>query len=145
MLSWVATANRTSFAAEVSPLLQYLWRNGLVSAGSSVGVVSFGSEAFHSDGNVTFAAADFDMHLVEGAAPNLAVGRLPSDPDCYSVFDPSSDDNDSGGGGGGGGGGGDDGDGGGDESSASQARPWRSLVPIMALVCAALVFGGLAF
>ncbi|KAK3334673.1 concanavalin A-like lectin/glucanase domain-containing protein [Neurospora tetraspora] len=79
VLSWVATANHTNFAAEVSPLLQFLWRKGLVSAGSHLGLVEFGSEAYHSDGIVTFAASEFDMHLVTGAAPNLAVGDLPAE------------------------------------------------------------------
>ncbi|KAK3332351.1 concanavalin A-like lectin/glucanase domain-containing protein [Cercophora scortea] len=78
VLTWMSTANRTSFAAEISPLLQYLWRNGLVSAGSNIGLVSFGSEAYHSEGNVTFSASDFGMTVVTGPAPNLAVGSLPT-------------------------------------------------------------------
>ncbi|KAK0630912.1 concanavalin A-like lectin/glucanase domain-containing protein [Bombardia bombarda] len=77
VFTWMATANRTGFSAEISPLLQYLWRNGLVSVDSHLGIVSFGSEAFHSEGNVTFSASEFDLHLVTGAAPKLVVGQLP--------------------------------------------------------------------
>ena len=77
VLTWMATTNKTSFAAEISPLLQYLWRNGLVSPGSNIGLVSFGTEAYHAEGNVTFSGSEFDIALVTGAAPNLAVVGLP--------------------------------------------------------------------
>ncbi|KAK0737176.1 concanavalin A-like lectin/glucanase domain-containing protein [Apiosordaria backusii] len=77
VFSWVAAENAPSFSAEVSPLLQYLWREGLVSAGSFVGVVAFGSEAFRSVDNVTFSATDFEMHLDTGAAPTLPPEELP--------------------------------------------------------------------
>ncbi|CAP68354.1 uncharacterized protein PODANS_7_3370 [Podospora anserina S mat+] len=77
VFSWVAEGNALSFSAEVSPLLQYLWREGLVSAGSFVGVVAFGSEAFRSVENVTFSATDFDMVLDTGAAPTLPPEELP--------------------------------------------------------------------
>ncbi|KAK3368522.1 concanavalin A-like lectin/glucanase domain-containing protein [Podospora didyma] len=78
VFTWVAATNQTSFAADISPLLQYLWRNGLVSAAAHVGLVSFGSEAYHARDNVTFSATDFAMNLVPGAAPTLAVGQLPT-------------------------------------------------------------------
>ncbi|KAK4201911.1 concanavalin A-like lectin/glucanase domain-containing protein [Triangularia verruculosa] len=77
VFSWVAAENALSFSAEVSPLLQYLWREGLVSAGSFVGVVAFGSEAFRSVDDVTFSASDFDMALDTGAAPTLPPEELP--------------------------------------------------------------------
>ncbi|KAK0718525.1 concanavalin A-like lectin/glucanase domain-containing protein [Lasiosphaeria miniovina] len=77
VFTWVAATNETGFTADISPLLQYLWRNGLVSADSNVGLVSFGSEAYHSRGNVTFSASRFDMHLVTGLAPPLVVEQLP--------------------------------------------------------------------
>ncbi|KAK0639532.1 concanavalin A-like lectin/glucanase domain-containing protein [Cercophora newfieldiana] len=73
VFTWVATSNVASFAAEVSPLLQSLWRNGLVSPYSKIGLVEFGSEAFHSPGNVTFSASGFGIHLLPGPAPELMV------------------------------------------------------------------------
>lgn len=78
VFTWAATSNETSFAAEISPLLQYLWRNGLVDPSSKVGLVEFGSEAFHSRGNVTFSASGFDMELRVGEPPGLAVEQLPA-------------------------------------------------------------------
>ncbi len=79
VFTWVASTNETSFAAEVSPLLQTLWRNGLLSPASHIGVVEFGSEAYHSPENVTFAAENFDMDLLIGPAPTLDIDPLPTD------------------------------------------------------------------
>jgi len=73
VFTWMATSNVASFAAEVSPLLQSLWRNGLISPESHIGLVEFGSEAFHSPKNVTFAASDFGIRILKGPVPDLAV------------------------------------------------------------------------
>ncbi|KAK4210678.1 concanavalin A-like lectin/glucanase domain-containing protein [Rhypophila decipiens] len=78
VFSWVSNTTRTSFAGEVSPLLEYLWRNGLISGETNIGLVSFGSEAFISSGNVTFSATDFRISLVTGEAPALNVPPLPA-------------------------------------------------------------------
>ncbi|KAJ0108455.1 hypothetical protein J7T55_002059 [Diaporthe amygdali] len=61
--SWVSPADQTSFDEDITPLLQYLWRNELVSADARIGLVEFGSEAYHSGNNVTFSAGDFDMNV----------------------------------------------------------------------------------
>ena len=78
VFTWVATTNDTAFSADLSPLLQPLWRNGLISPASYLGVVEFGSEAFHSSENITFTASGFDIHLLAGTAPTIEVGQLPS-------------------------------------------------------------------
>ncbi|KAK4444334.1 concanavalin A-like lectin/glucanase domain-containing protein [Podospora aff. communis PSN243] len=78
VFTWVATSNVASFAAEVSPLLQSLWRNGLISPNSQIGLVEFGSEAFHSPDNVTFSASGFAIHLLPGPAPGIVVESLPT-------------------------------------------------------------------
>ncbi|KAK4183599.1 family 12 putative glycoside hydrolase [Podospora australis] len=78
VFTWIAAANTMKFSADVSPLLQHLWRNGLVSADSLVGVVGFGSEAFRSVENVTFSASDFGMQLLTGEAPILPASPTPS-------------------------------------------------------------------
>lgn len=57
----MSPADQTSFDEDVAPLLQYLWRRGLVSADARLGLVEFGSEAYRSGDNVTFSAAGFDM------------------------------------------------------------------------------------
>ncbi|KAK0622590.1 concanavalin A-like lectin/glucanase domain-containing protein, partial [Immersiella caudata] len=78
VFTWVAASSVPSFAAEVSPLLQSLWRNNLISPSSHIGLVEFGSEAFHSLDNVTFSAADFAIHLLPGPAPDITVEKLPT-------------------------------------------------------------------
>ncbi|KAK5659673.1 hypothetical protein OQA88_881 [Cercophora sp. LCS_1] len=76
VFTWVATTVETNFAGEISPLLQSLWRNGLVSIGSHIGLVEFGSEAFHSIDNVTFSASNFHLRILTGPAPMIEVGGL---------------------------------------------------------------------
>ncbi|KAK3985199.1 family 12 putative glycoside hydrolase [Cladorrhinum sp. PSN332] len=71
VFTWIASTNQMEFAAEISPLLQHLWRNGFMSANSHVGLISFGTEAYYSRGNVTFSASEFDMCLQTGEAPTL--------------------------------------------------------------------------
>lgn len=62
----MSPADQTSFDEDIAPLLQYLWRNQLVSADARLGLVQFGSEAYHSGNNVTFSAADFNMDVWMG-------------------------------------------------------------------------------
>ncbi|KAK4160404.1 family 12 putative glycoside hydrolase [Cladorrhinum sp. PSN259] len=71
VFTWIAETNQMVFAAEISPLLQHLWRNGFMSENSHVGLISFGTEAYFSMGNVTFSASEFDMCLETGKAPTL--------------------------------------------------------------------------
>jgi hypothetical protein len=78
VFTWVANTDKTSFAGDISPLLQYLWRNGLVSAGSYLGLVGFGSEAYHSRGHVTFSASGYAIDVLTGPAPTLTVAQLPT-------------------------------------------------------------------
>lgn len=67
--TWVSTSDETDFDEDISPLLQYLWRKNLVSADACLGLVEFGSEAFFSEDNVTFSAADFGMQIWKGEPP----------------------------------------------------------------------------
>ncbi|KAG7291071.1 hypothetical protein NEMBOFW57_001081 [Staphylotrichum longicolle] len=39
VFTWAAQSDETSFSSDISPLLQYLWRNGMVSPGSNVGLI----------------------------------------------------------------------------------------------------------
>jgi len=68
---------------DITALLQALWKNNLVPSNASLGLVEFGSEAFHSAQNVTFAASDFGMDLSPGSSPdlNIAVASGP----CHSI------------------------------------------------------------
>lgn len=65
--SWVSPADQTSFDEDITPLLQYLWRNELVSADARIGLVEFGSEAYHAGNNVTFSAGGFSMDIWPGS------------------------------------------------------------------------------
>ncbi|KAK3295402.1 concanavalin A-like lectin/glucanase domain-containing protein [Chaetomium fimeti] len=78
VFTWAAQSNETSFSADISPLLQYLWRNGLVSAGSNMGLIGFGTEGYHADGNVTFSATRYDANVLIGPAPTLNMAPIPT-------------------------------------------------------------------
>lgn len=63
----MSPADQTSFDEDITPLLQYLWRNELVSADARIGLVEFGSEAYHAGNNVTFSAGGFSMDIWPGS------------------------------------------------------------------------------
>ncbi|KAL2156604.1 hypothetical protein VTH82DRAFT_1349 [Thermothelomyces myriococcoides] len=88
VFTWVARSRETSFSADISLLLQYLWRNGFMSPGSHVGLVSFGTEGNHADGNVTFSSLRYDLHMLIGPAPTLDVSPIPTA--CSPSASPSS-------------------------------------------------------
>jgi xyloglucan-specific endo-beta-1,4-glucanase len=73
----------SDFDFDLTTLLQALWKNNLVPSNASLGLIEFGSEAFHSDQNVTFAVSEFGMDLAPGPSPELnitvASGR------CHSI------------------------------------------------------------
>lgn len=77
VFTWVAKTNETGFFQEISPLLQYLWRNELISSNASLGLIEFGSEAYHADGNVTFSASNFTAKASVGIAPLLDMAKMP--------------------------------------------------------------------
>lgn len=74
--TWVSPSNETNFDEDISPLLQYLWRNKLVSADVRLGLVEFGSETYHSAGNVTFSARDLSMSLRKGNPPEFDLNPI---------------------------------------------------------------------
>jgi len=77
VFTWVAQANETGFFHEISPLLQYLWRNDLVPSNATLGLIEFGSEAYHADANVTFSASNFSIDVSVGQAPQLDLADMP--------------------------------------------------------------------
>lgn len=76
VFTWVAPRDETNFDEDVSPLLQYLWRKKLVSADARLGLVEFGSEAYHSGANVTFSASEFSMQLLTGHPPKYELNPI---------------------------------------------------------------------
>lgn len=83
----MSPSDETTFDEDISPLLQYLWRNELVSADARLGLVEFGSEAYHSEDNVTFSAGDFGMQLWQGTPPSLNLN--PIDERCEKPTSPA--------------------------------------------------------
>ena len=79
VFTWAAESDETSFSADISPLLQYLWRNGLVSPGSNVGLIAFGTEGNHAEGNVTFSSSRYDVNVLIGPAPTLIIAPTPTE------------------------------------------------------------------
>lgn len=65
----------------MSPLLQFLWTNDLVSKRAYLGLVGFGTETWHSKGNVTFSARKYGLNVLVGPPPVL---DLPPAPDCLT-------------------------------------------------------------
>jgi xyloglucan-specific endo-beta-1,4-glucanase len=73
VFSWVAGSNRTDFEGDISPLLHYLWRRGLILATNYIGVIQFGTEQKHATSNVTFSVDSFAIDATKGA-PKEAAG-----------------------------------------------------------------------
>lgn len=57
-------------------MLQYLWRNDLLPADAQLGLVEFGSEAYHSGNNVTFSASSFSMGVWPGDPPRYELNAV---------------------------------------------------------------------
>jgi hypothetical protein len=81
VFTWLTEVPETSFAGDVSPLLQFLWMNDLVSRRAYLGLVGFGTETWHSKGNVTFSARKYGLDVLVGPPPVL---DLPPAPDCLT-------------------------------------------------------------
>lgn len=63
--------NIESFDIDTTYLIKALTNNNLVPSNAYLGLVDYGSEAFHATENITFAAHSFDMNLTLGTAPVL--------------------------------------------------------------------------
>jgi xyloglucan-specific endo-beta-1,4-glucanase len=71
--SWLASGDLSSFSGDISPLLHYLWRHSYISKSTYLGIVQFGSEAFHATSNVTFMATDFSIGIKQGTPASESV------------------------------------------------------------------------
>lgn len=68
--TWMPDTNYTHISQDLSPLVQYLWKNNLVPAEAYVGTVGFGSESFFSLDPVTFTAQSLSLDVTsKGGAP----------------------------------------------------------------------------
>jgi xyloglucan-specific endo-beta-1,4-glucanase len=75
VFSWVASSNHTVFNDDISPLIHYLWRNGLILASNYIGVIQMGTEQKHATSNVSFYMGDFSVSAIRGT-PKEAAGTL---------------------------------------------------------------------
>ncbi|TQN66157.1 Endoglucanase cel12A [Colletotrichum shisoi] len=68
VFTWVTRdgADVTQFDEDITPLLKFVLESGEIDEDSWLGLVEFGSEAWHSPENVTFSAAHFSMELDNG-------------------------------------------------------------------------------
>jgi len=73
VFTWVASSNQTVFDGDVSPLVHYLWRNGLVLAANYIGVIQLGTEQKHATSNVSFFMGDFALSATRGT-PKASAG-----------------------------------------------------------------------
>ncbi|KAH7371627.1 concanavalin A-like lectin/glucanase domain-containing protein [Pyrenochaeta sp. MPI-SDFR-AT-0127] len=73
VFSWVASSNLTEFEGDLSPLVHYLWRHGLVLAANYIGVIQFGTEQKHATSNITFSVDRFTIGAIRGT-PKAAAG-----------------------------------------------------------------------
>lgn len=76
VFTWVAPSDQTSFDEDISPLFQYLWHNDLMAVDAQLGLVEFGSEAYHSGNNVTFSAGSFSMGVWPGDPPRYELNAV---------------------------------------------------------------------
>ncbi|KAK0648139.1 concanavalin A-like lectin/glucanase domain-containing protein, partial [Cercophora newfieldiana] len=56
VLSWMPDTNKTRFDHDLSPLVEFLWKNDLVPRDTYVGTVAFGMESFFSTDPITLSA-----------------------------------------------------------------------------------------
>ncbi|KAK1751050.1 concanavalin A-like lectin/glucanase domain-containing protein [Echria macrotheca] len=66
VFTWVPDTNYTVIAHDFAPLVQHLWKTGLVDGSASVGIIAFGSEMFFSTEPVTFQAKSLAMDVEDG-------------------------------------------------------------------------------
>lgn len=70
--TWIPDTNVTRFSQDLSPLVQYLWRNNLVPSEAYVGTVGFGSEQFFSLNPVAFSSEQLTLNITSsGPLPDL--------------------------------------------------------------------------
>lgn len=75
--TWIPDTNYTHISEDLSPLVQYIWKNNLVPAEAYVGTVGFGSESFFSLDPIAFTAQSLSLNVTsEGVAPFLSCDSL---------------------------------------------------------------------
>ncbi|KAK0716394.1 concanavalin A-like lectin/glucanase domain-containing protein [Lasiosphaeris hirsuta] len=76
--TWMPDRNYTSFSHDISPLIQYLWKNKLVPADAYIGTVSFGSESFFASDPIAFTAESLLMNITSESGVPIPVCNSPA-------------------------------------------------------------------
>ncbi|KAL0939838.1 Endoglucanase cel12A [Colletotrichum truncatum] len=76
VFTWVTRNGEdvNEFDEDVTPLFNYVLESGEIDKESWLGLVEFGTETWHSKGNVTFSAAHFSMELDNGDSGSSGSG-----------------------------------------------------------------------
>ncbi|KAM3072544.1 hypothetical protein ACMFMG_009338 [Clarireedia jacksonii] len=84
--SWWPNQNLSSLTAlDVSPLLNYLWRQVYIPSDIYVGAVQWGNDARHSNKNLTFDVYTVGMNIIKGTPVQaLGAGDKSTKPPTFS-------------------------------------------------------------
>lgn len=61
--TWLASGNITSFDEDISPMVLYMVKAGIINSTEYLGIVEFGTETFHSSANVSFSVTDYNLSI----------------------------------------------------------------------------------
>jgi xyloglucan-specific endo-beta-1,4-glucanase len=86
VFSWVANSNQTMFEGDISPLVHYLWRNGLVLSANYIGVIQIGTEQKYATSNVSFFMGDFSINATKGTQKSAGNGISKGSPSVFIVY-----------------------------------------------------------
>ncbi|OLN96031.1 Endoglucanase cel12A [Colletotrichum chlorophyti] len=91
VFTWVTRNGEdvNQFDEDITPLLEYVLESGEIDKESWLGLVEFGSEAWHSPENITFSAANFAMELDtedNGSGSGSGSGSGGNDENAATVF-----------------------------------------------------------
>lgn len=70
VFSWLPHRNLTSVDTDFSPLLRYIWENGLLSGALYMGQLEFGTEVMHAGEETTFEAWDYKLRITRDGDPD---------------------------------------------------------------------------
>ncbi|KAK1968639.1 concanavalin A-like lectin/glucanase [Colletotrichum sublineola] len=69
VFSWLARTNLTKTDADYGPLLQYIWKRGMLSGALWLGQLELGTEIKHATGDMHFEASNYTLKVVRQGDP----------------------------------------------------------------------------
>lgn len=70
VFSWLPHRNLTSVDTDYSPLLRYIWEEGLLSGALYMGQLEFGTEVMHAGEETTFEARNYTLRITRDGDPD---------------------------------------------------------------------------